>query len=204
MISAELYESIKKGYGDVASWAVWKKAGATPKSNMGDMSIFDIKRNPNLLDTLKNDVIMIGLNFSRHVIFSEPFRNFHDQSPYANDFKIRYAFINTPFYGAYMTDIIKNTIENSSVNVRKYIKNTPGVVEKNISLFRKELQDINANKPILIAFGGDVFEILDKYIKDDEYSNLIKITHYSHHISKENYRKEVLEQISRMDDNFIV
>ena len=50
---------------------------------------------------------MVGLNFSR-AIESVPFINFHDKRPQGQDYKIRYAFKNTQFQGAYMTDIIKN------------------------------------------------------------------------------------------------
>jgi hypothetical protein len=90
---------------------------------MGNMNIYDLHKNPDLLEILKNNVVMVGLNFSRPLLPTEPFKNFHDLSPYANDFKIRYAFRNTQFYGAYMTDIIKNLEMKSSNEVRSYLKN---------------------------------------------------------------------------------
>jgi hypothetical protein len=123
MISIELFEKIKIKYGDVASWAVWDDAGIKPKSNMGNMNIFDLHENPDLLEILRNNVVMVGLNFSRPLLPTKPFKNFHDLSPHANDFKIRYAFRNTQFYGAYMTDIIKNLEMKSSNEVRSYLKN---------------------------------------------------------------------------------
>jgi hypothetical protein len=49
---------------------------------------------------------MVALNFSR-TIENKAFVNFHDKRPQSQDYKIRYAFRNTEFYGAYMTDIIK-------------------------------------------------------------------------------------------------
>jgi len=98
MVDEKQFESIKQKHGGYASWAVWADAGAKPKSNMGDMSIFDLDSNPALMDALRHDVIMVGLNISRS--FCEPFRNFHDSNPRANDLKIRYAFQNTEYYGA--------------------------------------------------------------------------------------------------------
>ena len=102
MIGTQQFEAIKRKHGAYASWAVWVDAGAKPKSNMGDISHFE---NDGVLALLKNDVAMVGLNISRPC--AEPFRNFHDPHPSANDFKIRYAFKDSAFYGAYMTDIIK-------------------------------------------------------------------------------------------------
>jgi hypothetical protein len=81
---------------------VWADASEKPKSNMDDISHFN---NESVLSLLKNDVVMVGLNISRPV--SKPFLNFHDRNPKANDFKIRYAFKDSPYYGAYMTDINK-------------------------------------------------------------------------------------------------
>ncbi len=64
---------------------------------MGETSVFDLKANTTLLKTLKNDVIMVALNFSRSEENFESLGDFHDPCPWANDFKIRYAFEDTPF-----------------------------------------------------------------------------------------------------------
>jgi hypothetical protein len=105
MIDPEQFELIGQKHGGYASWAVWAAAARGPKSNIGDLSIFDVAATPTTLQVLKNDIIMVGLNTSRS--FTERFRNFHDPSAWGNDFKIRFAFTNTEYYGAYMTDIIK-------------------------------------------------------------------------------------------------
>lgn len=173
MISKELFERIKLKYGDIASWAVWEKAGGKPKSNMGKMDIFDPQKNPSLLSTLKNNIIMTGLNFSRPLIPTVPFKNFHDVSPYENDFKIRHAFENTQFYGAYMTDVIKNMEIKSAHDVRKYLKENPDIVRENMSAFRKELSDLGAQEPILLAFGVDAYNLLYSNLRSDEYRKLV-------------------------------
>ena len=125
MIDIQQFENIKQKHGSYASWAVWADAAEKPKSNMGDVSHF---KHESVLGLLKNNVVMVGLNISRPV--SEPFVNFHDPSPRANDFKIRYAFKDSPYYGAYMTDIIKFLEEVDSKNVREYLKKRP---EKKVS-----------------------------------------------------------------------
>lgn len=191
MITREIYDRIFLKYGDVGSWAIWEEAGSKPKSNMGHLNVFDLEKNPSLLDTLKANVIMVGLNFSRSLIPTESFSNFHDLSPRANDFKIRYALKGTEFYGAYMTDVIKSLEIADSGDVKKHLKNNPHLIEQNIAFFREELKDLEANKPLIVAFGVDTYNILLDHLRSDEYSTLIRLTHYSHRISKEKYKEEV-------------
>ena len=57
-------------------------------------------------------------------------------------------------------------------------------------------RSIEAHKPEILAFGVDAFEILNQYLPKASYSKLIKLTHYSHYISKEKYKEEVMKQIS--------
>lgn len=196
MITKELYEYIKTRYGDVASWAVWEEPGEKPKSNMGYSKIFNLQENPLLLNNLQNNVVMVGLNFSRPIEVKSPFMNFHDLNPRANDFKIRYAFTNTLFYGAYMTDLIKKTPITDSKDLKIYLRESPNVLQENIATFRNELRDIEADQPIILAFGKDVYGVLERYLNKTEYSYLIKLTHYSHFISKEKYKEKVLNQIN--------
>jgi hypothetical protein len=67
MISKEHLSEIASKYGEFASWAVWAEQGEKPKSNIGDMSVFNLEQNPNLLNELNPDVVMVGLNFSRKI-----------------------------------------------------------------------------------------------------------------------------------------
>ena len=60
MITKELYIEIADKYGEFASWAVWANEDLKPKSNIGDMSIFDFEKNPKLLEILNPNVIMVG------------------------------------------------------------------------------------------------------------------------------------------------
>ena len=48
-IDQDRFELIKKNHGHYASWAVWADEGETPKSNMGDLTIFDIEQSKKLL-----------------------------------------------------------------------------------------------------------------------------------------------------------
>lgn len=195
MITEKLYLDIAKNYGRVASWAIWETAGNKPKSNISNMDIFSLERNNSILDILKTNVVMVALNFARELEVSEPFLNFHDANPYGQDYKIRYAFEGTEFYGAYMTDIIKDFPMLLSKDVLTHLRNHPDMINNQIDLFRKELKFINADRPTILAFGKDTYNILNKYLDTSVYSKLIGLTHYSHQISKENYRIDTHQKL---------
>ncbi|MBP7700531.1 hypothetical protein KA111_00555 [Candidatus Woesebacteria bacterium] len=193
MIDKELYLKISKSYGEFASWAIWAKVGVKPKSNIGNTTIFDLESNPDLLNELNPNIIMVGLNFSR-IGRKECFANFHDSRPQGQDYKIRYAFEDTKFYGAYMTDIIKDFEEKVSGKVMSYLRNNEEFEQQNIKLFKEELISLNTKNPLIIAFGNDVYKILQKHFVGQY--QIIKIPHYSKHISKEDYRAEVEKLLS--------
>jgi hypothetical protein len=193
MIDIQQFENIKQKHGSYASWAVWADASEKPKSNMEDVSHFT-NVNESVLSLLKNNVVMVGLNISRRVS-EPPFINFHDPSPRANDFKIRFAFKDSAYYGAYMTDIIKSFEEVDSANVMKFLKERPETIEKHLGTFRQEMQDLKATAPVIFAFGKDTHKILSDNLNKNEYRKLIKLTHYSHRIGKEGYRDTVFKEI---------
>ena len=194
MIDREQFELIGRKHGGYASWAVWAAASRGPKSNIDDLSILDVATTPTTLQVLKHDIVMVGLNISRS--FAERFRNFHDPNPSGNDFKIRYAFTNTEYYGAYMTDIIKNVEMVDSAELLKHLRAFPSLVRTNVEVFREELRDLGSQKPTILAFGSAAYALIAENISRHEYSNLVRLTHYSHRVGKEKYRETVLAQIS--------
>ena len=196
MIDKNQFKLIKEKHGYYASWAIWREASDKPKSNISDMSIFDLDINPNILNQLNPNVMMVGLNFSRNIEKKE-FINFHDKNPHAQDYKIRYAFKDTSFYGAYMTDVIKYHEEVNSKNVLRTVKQDPSIIHTNLKIFREEIIDLGTKeKPIILAFGAIVFELLSQYLETESYSKLVKLTHYSHQISKEQYKSSILRELT--------
>jgi len=194
MVTQEQFDTIRRQHGQYASWAVWAPAGDTPTSNIGDTSVLDPRANPGLLSTLNPGVIMLGLNISRPVV--GPLSNFHDKKPQGKDFKIRYAFTGTRFYGAYMTDVLKFFVEVESSKVMSTVRKRPDVLESSAAKLREEFRDLGTARPELIAFGGDAANLARRVLNPADYSRLIKVTHYSHFIGQEDYRNEVLVQCS--------
>ena len=186
MITREKFDFVKKKYGPVASWAIWAHEDEEPKSNMGDLTVLDPEINKNLLSELNPNVVLVALNFSENVDH-KPFENFHAGGKF-QDYKTRYAIRDSPYWGGYMTDIIKNHPEKKSKELVKYLKTHPDEVQSNVESFRQELRDIGAKKPRLVAFGNDVYDILKRNLPEFE---IVKIPHYAHFISKEKYREQV-------------
>ena len=164
-VSLEQFKKIKSKYQYLSSWAIWATEGETPKSNIGDLTVLDPDINKNLLSQLNPEVVFVALNISRGDI-KIPLGNFHDHRPVATDFKIRFAFKDTPFWGGYMTDIIKDFEEKISGKVKDYLSKNRDFEKQNVDIFLEELNDIGAKNPVLIAFGNEVFNILNRHLKD--------------------------------------
>jgi len=75
------------------------------------------------------------------------------------------------------------------------LKRNTNLIQENISTFREELSGLEASKPVLLTFGVDTYNLLNENLRKDEYSKLVRLTHYSQQIGKEEYKKEVFNQI---------
>ena len=192
MLDKNTYQIMKDKYGLVSSWAIWKRAGSTVKSNTESM---EWVRDPNLLSKLNTGFVFVGLNASsthgdQGGHFYEPWSNFHSGYAYQNDYKLRYALQDTRYWGSYITDVIKRYSEVDSSKVTSYLKKHPEVVRDNIKEFKQELSYLGDN-PVLVAMGDKSYQILNDYLGKDY--KVVKIKHYSFTISKEDYRNEVLQ-----------
>lgn len=145
MITREKFDFIKDKYGYYSSWAIWSDENEKPKSNIGDLSILNPDLNSDLLSQLNTEVVLLGLNISRGDI-KIPLANFHDERSEATDYKIRYAFRGSPYWGGYMTDIIKDFEQKISGKVISYLKENGPFEEENIRFFLQELRDTRCDQ----------------------------------------------------------
>lgn len=184
-MNRERYNNIKKDYGHVGSWAIWDKINEKkrPKYGVGNIDIFEKE---DIVEKLNPNIVFVGLNISKKI--DKVFGNFHSDNGRANDFKLRYAIQGTCLEGGYMTDIIKDFEEKVSGKVSSYLRKNTDFLKMNLETFKKELDDIGCENPIIIAFGNEVHNILVRKYKGN---NLHKLTHYSARISKEDFKKEV-------------
>jgi hypothetical protein len=193
MVDRETFDRIKEKHGPHASWAVWSKPDGKPKSNQGDLTVLDPDQNPALLGMLRSDVVMVGLNLSRDQ--PPPFGNFHDASSRGQDYKIRFAFTGTPFYGAYMTDIIKKVRMLKSGDLMRYLAAHPHVVAENVERLLEEFDDLTSEPPTVIAFGRSAHLLAAKHLPANRYSRLVRVTHYADYSSQTAYRERVLSEL---------
>ena len=196
-ISRQRFDQARQLWGSYSSWAIWRTINVEqkPKADIGHLTVLDPDDNPSLLDQLKPDVVMLGLNAASRPIGSEPWSNFHDPRPMATDFKIRFAFEGTPYWGAYMTDVLVGLHETDSQKVAAYINANRGDVARQIGRLEQELHDIGAANPLLIAFGADAHRTLRDHL-GSKYE-LVKVPHYAHRINKESYRAAVIDALAK-------
>ncbi len=181
MIDKSDFESLKE-FGKYSSWAVWSEPEDRPKSNTSDLSVFN---SDDILNELKTDYVFIGLNISRDEC-RECWSNFHSPSPSQNDYKLRYAFKETEFWGSYMTDFFKGYPQSDSRAVLKELKGQSEKIMENVEKLKTELRLFG--HPKVIAFGNATYELCVKYLPSFE---VYKLRHYSAYCSKERYRKYV-------------
>ena len=197
MITKSAFEIIKRKHGRYASWAVWGPIGATPKSGMGDLRVFETDA---VLSVLKPNVVMLGLNLSKSIQLP-PFSNFHVAGS-AQDYKTRYAFQGSEFYGAYMTDIIKDLEEMDSRKAMNHLDAHPELLAESLRIFREEMKDLGNSRPVILAFGNEAYALARKHLQAEEYSLLVKLPHYSdYRFNKEAYKELVFKQIAAQTDH---
>lgn len=197
MIMQSTYQAMKEMYGTLGSWAIWADESDRAKSNVGDLSAFD---DPSIIKSLRSDIVFVGLNISRDLI-KLPWGNFHDSSPASQDYKIRHALNNTPWWGAYMTDIIKSHSDVDSSNVIKHLKNHPEYEIKNINDFQEELNILNVENLKIAAFGHGAYEILSRNSRVLGIDfKLVKLPHYAMRINKDIYRDRVIAELKKLGD----
>ena len=195
MLDRKTYKLMKKKYGGVGSWAVWSPQmdKGKPKSNMGNMEW--TKDEDYLCSILNPRFVFVGLNLSnRHGKYSDiktPWVNFHSGNPHGNSFKLRFSLKDTPFWGAYMTDLIKDVIETDSKKVVPRLKKDKALLERNLKSFENEISYLGG-KPVLVALGKAVYDLL-KDLKGKY--EILKLPHYSSRMNKEQYRAVVSETL---------
>jgi hypothetical protein len=198
-ISLDKFNQIRNELGWHTSWAVWSPVGDTPKSNVGDLSIFDDKNIESTLEKLNPDIILVGLNGSTGGSVetappprNEKFANFHSTYSRATDFKIRYATLGTALEGAFMTDVIKHHYETDSNKMVKTLRNDREYEKEKVREFFSEIATISRS-PTIFAFGGVAYDLIAKYNEED--FKLYRLYHYAFTMSKEIFREETLKTL---------
>lgn len=198
MITRDRFDNLKERYSEFSSWALWvhPEPGEPITARMGDLSALDPDVNSRLLEELNPEVVLLGLNASSRgaEMEREPWRNFHDASGNAKDYKIRFAFRDTPYWGAYMTDVFVDLPETDSRKVARWRAENPDKVAEQLRRLESELDALGSVDPLIVVFGGLAFSSLPRSLRETH--RVVQIEHYSNRIGKEDYRAKVLAQLS--------
>ena len=126
------------------------------------------------LQDLKTSVVMVALNIS--AALPSQWRNFHSRD---HARKLMYAFNQSPYRGAYMTDLIKAYVEPSSARLQKQLSSGHVNLASHVKSFHEEMKDLGANDHTLfILFGGQVTKLFNTHLAET-YPNRISCPHYS-------------------------
>lgn len=141
---------------------------------------------------LKTDVVMVGLNVSAPVS-GQRWKNFHGGP---NDRWLRFAFNDSRFRGAYLTDVLKDEIDVSSSNVMARIRKGLIDVDQHIVQFRHEMSAIGANdQTLFVVFGKGSKSLFAKYLQAS-YPKVVFCEHFaSTHRPKATWRDETLKAL---------
>lgn len=164
-LAQSLLDDLAEKYGMYSSWATWNPA------NPADARIIAEHQS-----CLKASVVMIGLNVSRPI--PNTWQNFHG-ADHAR--KLMFAFNDSPYRGAYMTDIIKGEVESKAGRLLARLRNGSIDVQKHIDAFRTEMFDVGAHEhSLFILFGKDVAQFFTRHLAGI-YPNHVSCAHYSNY-----------------------
>ena len=71
--------------------------------------------------------------------------------------------------------------------------------EENADALLGELADLGASKPTIISFGKDAHDLMERYVPSSAYGRLVRVTHYSDYMGKEQYRDVVARELQQRE-----
>ena len=182
-MNQETFETIKKNWGKYSSWLIWDES-----DGMG----MKWASAPDLLGRQKEDYIFVALNWSESKCATKgvTWGNFHTRD--VNIRKLISTFKGTKFEGCYITDVIKDFENSSSDSVSDYLKKNPSFEKSQLQNFKEELSCFG--KPVILALGNKVFDILRRNYIDDDFK-VVKVEHYASKSNASDYQEKVKHQL---------
>lgn len=195
VVNTEVLTIIENEYGLTSSWAIWappSNGDWSTKDSVGDLTpLHDIRR---LQEQVNDEYIFVGLNPAEHNhsdAAKQVWGNFHsDDLRRAQDYKLRYALRDTPYWGSFMTDVYSGIVDTNANSAVK--KATSTDTEQSIKDILR-IRDLLGGKSTVVAMGSKAYAILKKTLPSDVC--LKRITHYSSYVGLEKYREDVLHQL---------
>jgi hypothetical protein len=150
-------------YGMYSSWAVWNPAKPADAAIIADH-----------VAELNTSAVLVALNISRPI--PAHWQNFHSQD---HARKLMYAFNESPFRGAYMTDLIKGEVETKAGRLSAKVSSGGINLRKHVDTFRAEMGGVGVHEhSLFILFGNKVEQLFAAHL-GVVYPNHVKCPHYS-------------------------
>lgn len=179
-ISEKRFDEIGERYGRYSSWAIWDAA------DIRNTSIIS-----RCVGELRIDVIMVGVNASADVS-GHWWKNFHHGR---NDHKLRLAFNESRFRGAYMTDIIKSVFTVKAADLMRDLRSKPAVIAPHLAAFKTEMSYIGADKfSLFLVFGRDAQFLFEGHLAAD-FQNFIPVEHFACYRTTESWLRDLWQVI---------
>ncbi len=166
------FEELTEKHGAWASWAIWE----CEKSRIREKSTDIIYLNIEVLN-VRN--VIIGLNISKEV---EVWGNFRGGK---HDRKLKYAFNDTAVRGAYMTDLFRIKMKDST-NLAKQLAIKPKLIQGNVLRFVDEMRDLKITAETRFILMGKEDSILGRFYRN-EFQKHFKdnpVTYHRHYSSR--------------------
>jgi hypothetical protein len=152
-------------YGMYSSWAVWNPA------KPADSAII-----ANHVAELRASVVLVALNISRPI--PNHWQNFHSHD---HARKLMYAFNESPYRGAYITDLIKGEVETKAGRLSAKVSSGGINLREHVDTFRAEMDDVGVHEnSLFILFGKKVAQLFAGHL-GVVYPNHVGCPHYSNY-----------------------
>lgn len=206
MSNKEIIKRLKhNGLDKYGSWAVYGEKAMTDASNHGTVHVRDVGFPDDLtMDELAKKInpqyMFVALNVSKEVADKNmPWHNFHyigdkpkdkkSKNGNSKDGNILKIITGTNYFGAYMTDIIKDLPERKGVDVLKRVAG-PNRTSTDIDALKGSLRKFNMELDItkpknIIIFGKDAFEVFKMAVQDD----LLNVSSVAYVVETDHYSK---------------
>jgi hypothetical protein len=176
-------------YADHGSWAVWGPLGrnpAQPFTATSDISFPELADGglDRLLPFLNTRAVIVGLNPGNAYDPGRAPWDGHHYGGRSNDHLSAEAFRDTPYWGSYLTDLFR-IVESDSRVLDATLAADAIAVSTGITQWIAEVQDLQADNPVIICIGVDSFTQLMAHADrlGDELAirpeRIVRILHYS-------------------------
>lgn len=166
------FEELTEKHGAWASWAIWEYEKLRIREKSTDIILSNI-------EALNVRNVIIGLNISNQV---DVWGNFRGGK---HDRKLKYAFNDTAIRGAYMTDLFRIEMKEST-SLAKKLKIQPELISENVLRFVDEMGDLKITAETRFILMGTEESILGKYYRKEfqKYFKDNPVTYHRHYSSR--------------------